>query len=194
MQLNQNRDDVSDLTQAFFAKLLEGKSLQRVEKSKGRFRSYLLGAVKHFLADHDDRQRATKRGGDKEVQSISASSTSDDASERTDIIDPRGFPPDAYFDSIETLRQQATTLGDCSRFDALKPWIVTAATPDEAEQAASSLGMTIGAYNVAVHRLRKRFRQVVESHIAETVSSTAEVHEELNYLILALTTKQATSL
>ncbi len=92
MKRYQNRDDVSDLTQAFFAKLLEGESLQRVEKSKGRFRSYLLGAVKHFLADHDDRQRATKRGGDKEAKSISASSTSDDASKRNDIIDPRGFP------------------------------------------------------------------------------------------------------
>ena len=87
--------------------------------------------------------------------------------------------------SIETLRQHAAIIGDSSRFELPKSWLATAASQDETPEAASTLGTTRGAFNVAIHRLRKRFRQVVKSHIAETVDDPAEIADELNYLICA---------
>ena len=195
----RNSDDACDLTQAFFAKLLEGESLQHVEKARGRFRSYLLSAVKHFLADHDDRLRATKRGGGRTKLSISDASTittDTDAIQSINVVDPQAFPPDAYFDrqwavalverSIETLREQLAVTGDATRFESLKTWIIATATHEQAAEVADSLGMTVAAFNVAIHRLRKRFRQVVKALIAETVSDETEIQDELNYLIQAL--------
>lgn len=195
----RNSDEACDLTQSFFAKLLEGESLQHVEKAQGRFRSYLLSAVKHFLADHDDRLRASKRGGGRTILSILNASTiaaSSDVDHAFDVVDPQAFPPDAYFDrqwaaalverSIDTLREQLAVTGDATRFESLKTWIVTTATHEQAAEVADSLGMTVGAFNVAIHRLRKRFRQVVKALIAETVSDDSEIQDELHHLIRAL--------
>ena len=193
-------NDARDLTHEFIAKLLEGNSLVHLDRTRGRFRSYLLGAVKHFLADVQDVQRAARRGGDRDPQSpdqptgpIAAAPSHLDA-----IADPHGFPSDAFFDrhwavaivdqAIETLRQEAVAAGDQTRFDILKRWLVAPADQDTTIAAAHSLNITEEALRVAVHRLRKRFREAVKSRIADTVSDPADITDELGYLISALAT------
>ncbi|MFM9960867.1 MAG: sigma-70 family RNA polymerase sigma factor [Planctomycetaceae bacterium] len=207
-------DDARDLTHEFIAKLLEGNSLAHLDRTRGRFRSYLLGAVKHFLADFEDRQQAARRGGDRQPQSCERQG----ASRRSidippvasaipltfEIADPHGFPSDEFFDrqwavaivdqAIETLRHEAVAAGDQVRFDILKRWLVAPADQDTTIAAAHSLNITEEALRVAVHRLRKRFREAVKSRIADTVSDPADITDELSYLISALATSPRESL
>jgi RNA polymerase sigma-70 factor (ECF subfamily) len=134
------RDDARDLTQAFFATLLEGNSLAGVERTRGRFRSYLLGAVKHFLADQFDRTLAGKRGGGRSLQSLDAGTNHDGFEQQQsaplDVADPQGFPPDAFFDHqwaltiVETamivLQAESENRGETQRFAVLKRWLISA--------------------------------------------------------------------
>ena len=187
-------DDARDLTHEFFVKLLEGNSLGNVDRTRGRFRSYLLGAVKHFLGDQYDRDQTLKRGGGQTTQSLDQPLRDD---EPLTIADPRGLPPDAYFDrqwalavveqAIATLRAEAELSGELARFLVLQRWLVTPSSHDTAIEAARSLKLSDGAFKVAVHRLRKRFRHVVVDRIATTVQDPVEVQDELNYLINAMT-------
>lgn len=192
-------DDARDLTHDFFAKLLEGDSLDNVDRTRGRFRSYLLGAVKHFLSDQQDRDQALKRGGGQTTQSLDQPLREDDSGnvESLAIADPRALPPDAFFDrqwalavveqAIVTLRAEAESAGELKRFEILQRWLVTPSSHDTAIEAARSLNLSEGTFKVAVHRLRKRFRQVVVDRIATTVEDPVEVQDELSYLINAIT-------
>jgi len=191
-------DDARDLTHQFFAKLLEGDSLKGVERTRGRFRSYLLGAVKHFLADLADRAAAEKRGGGHSPLSLQAA-TGRDRSEQTalDVADPRGFPPDAFFDrqwalaiverAMAVLHQESHDRGETRRFEVLRRWLVPSEDGSMATEAARTLDMSDGAFKVAVHRLRKRFRQLVNGQIASSVDGPEALQGELEYLIQALT-------
>lgn len=191
-------DDARDLTHQFFAKLLEGDSLKGVERTRGRFRSYLLGAVKHFLADLADRTAAEKRGGGHSPLSLQAA-TGRDRSEQTalDVADPRGFPPDAFFDrqwalaiverAMAVLHQESHDRGETRRFEVLRRWLVPSEDGSMATEAARTLDMSDGAFKVAVHRLRKRFRQLVNGQIASSVDGPEALQGELEYLIQALT-------
>lgn len=194
-----SKDEARDLTHEFFAKLLEGHSLDKADRTRGRFRSYLLGAVKHFLADLRDREQALKRGGGQRIQSLSASPGSakrESAESSIDIVDPDGFPPDAYFDrqwaltvvqqAIDTLRAEAASNEKLTNFEVLQQWLVTPSSHDTAIDAARSLNLSDGAFKVAVHRLRKRFRKVIVASITTTVDDPVEVQDELNYLINAM--------
>ncbi len=198
----ESTDEARDLTHEFIAKLLEGHSLDHADRTRGRFRSYLLGAVKHFLADRNDRDRALKRGGGEQAQSLSpsASESGDEPNEEClQVAEPQGFPPDAYFDrqwaltvvqqAIDTLRNEAESNGELTRFEVLQRWLVTPSSHDTAIEAARSLNLSDGAFKVAVHRLRKRFRHVVVDRIATTIDDPIEVQDELNYLISAMLTK-----
>ncbi|MFM9961236.1 MAG: RNA polymerase sigma factor [Planctomycetaceae bacterium] len=186
-------DDARDLTHEFFAKLLEGNSLENADRTRGRFRSYLLGAVKHFLSDQHDRDLTLKRGGGQTTQSLDQPRRDD---EPLTIADPSGLPPDAYFDrqwalavveqAIATLRTEAETSGELARFEVLQRWLVTPSSHDTAIEAARSLKLSEGAFKVAVHRLRKRFRHIVVDRIASTVSDPVEAQDELNYLVSAM--------
>jgi len=188
-------NDARDLTHEFFAKFLEGDSLGKVDRRRGRFRSYLLGAVKHFLNDLRDRQQTLKRGGAQSTRSLQ--DVESGIAESLTISDPNGFPPDAYFDrqwalnvvqhAMESLRAEAESNGEISRFEVLQPWLVTPSTHDTAVEAARSLNLSEGAFKVAVHRLRKRFRQIVVEQITTTVDDPIEVQDELKYLINAMT-------
>ncbi len=186
-------DDARDLTHEFFAKLLEGNSLGNADRTRGRFRSYLLGAVKHFLSDQLDREQTLKRGGGQSTQSLDQPLRDD---EPLTIADPAGLPPDAYFDrqwalavveqAIATLRTEAESNNELARFEVLQRWLVTPSSHDTAIEAARSLKLSEGAFKVAVHRLRKRFRHIVVDRIASTVSDPVEAQDELNYLISAM--------
>lgn len=194
-------DDARDLTQEFFAKLLEGNGLKGVERTRGRFRSYLLGAVKHFLSDQVDRTLAEKRGSGQSPQSLHASQNNG-RSERQgqgplDVVDPHGFPPDSYFDrlwalaiverAMSILQSESLARGATEQFEVLRRWLIPAGDGATASLAARSLNMTDGAFKVAVHRLRKRFRQLVKDQIASSVDGPEAFQGELDYLIQALT-------
>lgn len=186
-------DEARDLTHEFFTLLLEGQRLDQADQSRGRFRSYLLGAVKHFLSDRRDRVQAQKRGGGVVIQSLSPAS---DGVSSFDPIGAAGLPPDAYFDrqwgltvvqqAMDLLRREAEAAGELARFEALQPWLVTPSGHDTALAAARSLGLSERAFKVAVHRLRKRFRQVVLERVSATVDDPGDVQQELNYLIEVL--------
>lgn len=191
---SSSNDDARDLTHEFFAKLLEGDSLGSADRTQGRFRSYLLGAVKHFLADQLDRDRALKRGGGRATLSLDQPIHN---AEPLTIADPVGLPPDAYFDrqwaltvveqAISSLRIEAESTGELARFEILQRWLVTPSSHDSAIEAARSLNLSDGAFKVAIHRLRKRFRQIVVDRISSTVSDPLEAQDELNHLINAMT-------
>lgn len=198
-------NDARDLTHEFFARLLEGNSLVGVERTQGRFRTYLLGAVKHFLSDQRDRTLAEKRGGGQLPRSLQGP-PNHHRSERPehpplDVADPHGFPPDAFFDrqwalaivekALNVLQTESQDRGETQRFEVLKRWLIPSEDHQIAADAARSLEMTDGAFKVAVHRLRKRFRQLVKERITSSVGGPEALQGELDYLIKALTASES---
>ncbi len=179
-----------DWTHAFFAKVLEGRSLDSVIQSRGRFRSYLLGAVKHFLADEREKDQASKRGG---LVSLVSVDQVDEFSLTTNTH--YAMPPDAAFDrqwamsilqhSLKNLEEELGE-GQATRFELLRPWLSGEPIDRSHADVAVRLGVSIEVVKITIHRWRKRFREIVKGHIASTVSDSAEVEEELGYLIQAL--------
>ncbi|TWU38619.1 RNA polymerase sigma factor [Novipirellula artificiosorum] len=188
--------DARDLTHDFFARILDGNGFEQAEPSRGRFRSYLLGCVKHFLSDANDRRMAAKRGAGKPPQSIHASASDENELREQSLIDPNGFPPDAYFDRqwavevldrvLSALERQHQQAGKTSEFELLKPCLTGDTAMPTSAEFGKQLGLNAEAAAMAVHRLRKRFRAAVKAEISETVADEVEVRSELNYLIQAL--------
>jgi RNA polymerase sigma factor (sigma-70 family) len=191
----REQDVARELTQEFFSRLLAQPGLGGVEPGRGRFRSYLLGAVKHFLAEERQRANAAKRGGGQEPVSLEANASTDTTSE-LQIPDPAAAVPDAFFDrhwattlvdrAVATLGAEAAAEGKEEHLVALKPWLLGELPSLSQADAARQLGLSEGAVKVAVHRLRKRFREVVKAEIAQTVSEAGDVQEELRYLVEVL--------
>ena len=182
--------DPRDLTQEFFARLLAGSVLAGAERQKGRFRGYLLGAVKHYLADTRDRLRAAKRGAQHEHVPLVPGT---DTSPGLELCAPEAQPPDAWFDrqwglavldlALASLAAEHEHQGKAEQFQVLKPWLTGDAVGVSQAEAAARLGLSEGALKVAIHRLRKRFRDLVKAEISHTVSTEQEAREELRYLI-----------
>jgi len=188
-----DEDAARDQTQEFIAQLLARNGLDTVEPSKGRFRSFLLGAVKHFLADQLDRARAAKRGGGQVVLPIEQQT---ETTTCLQVPDPNGFMPDTFFDrqwalniierALKALAADLASAGKRAYFESLKPWLVGDVAPLSQAEAAHQLGLSEGAVKVAIHRLRKQFRALVKAEIAHTVSTPDQVQEELRYLVEVL--------
>ncbi len=186
----QDDQQAQDWTHSFFAKLLEGHSLNTVLPSKGKFRSYLLGAVKHFLADERTRQQADKRGGSTAHLPIDAANDIAAPDSRSSIA-----ALDAYFDrqwaisilqiSLEDLEAELDA-AHLPRFQRLRPWLSGDPSEHSLAEVATQLGLSSEAAKVTIHRWRKRFRTIVKSHIASTVCDESEVEDELGYLIRVL--------
>jgi RNA polymerase sigma-70 factor (ECF subfamily) len=186
-------DTARDLTQEFFAGLLAGKGFATVDPERGRFRSYLLGAVKHFLADAHDRVHRLKRGEGRTLEPIESGTGT---SPGIQLPDDRSLSPDREFDrkwaltlldralSALALEQQAA--GKADLFGALKPWLTGDTENLSQADVARRLGLNEGAVKVAIHRLRRRFREILKAEIAQTVSTRAQVDEELHHLLEAL--------
>ena len=179
-----------DWTHAFFVRLLAGGSLDSVVPERGKFRSYLLGAVKHFLADERTKQRAEKRGGTISHVCINECDLSS-----VGITNYDSMPPDAYFDrqwAMSILQHSLTDLElelgqeHSARFQLLRPWLSGDSIEQTHADIATKLGVSEEVIKSSIHRWRKRFREIVKSHIASTVSDVSEVDEELGYLIQAL--------
>ena len=198
----RDEDAARDLTQEFFARLLARRGLNTVERSRGRFRSFLLGAVKHFLADQLDRERAAKRGGGQTPLSLDASGSGDTTaggglkSAFLQAADPGTPVPDAFFDrqwaltildrALAALAAEHDAAGKADQFQTLKPWLTGDTAQLSQADAAQRLDMNESAVKVAIHRLRKRFRELVKAEIAQTVGAGGDVQAELNYLLEVL--------
>jgi RNA polymerase sigma-70 factor (ECF subfamily) len=184
----RGQDQAEDLTQAFFTELLSRNGVEGADPDLGRFRSFLLGAVKHFLHHVRSREQAVKRGGRVEFQALDATSAG------LEIPDASTLPPDAAFDkqwaltllghALTALEQQFTAEGKAVLFGILKPWLTGEAGPQAA--AAAALGLSETAVKVSIHRLRQRFRQQLRSELAQTLDSPAMVEEEMGHLFAAL--------
>jgi RNA polymerase sigma-70 factor (ECF subfamily) len=188
-------DSARELTQEFFTRILSRGGFDGADPQRGRFRSYLLGALKHFLADMRDREHAQKRGRGIAPASLHATDGHETSIE-SQFADPNSPAPDLNFDrewaltvigrALETLRKEMAADGKAELFEALKPWLMGDAPSMSQAEAAVRLGMNEGAVKVAVHRLRKRFREAVRTEVAQTLRDPALVEEELRHLIAAL--------
>jgi RNA polymerase sigma-70 factor (ECF subfamily) len=196
----RDEDAARELTQEFFARLLAGGGIGGVDPGRGRFRSFLLGAVKHFLADMRAHDRRLKRGGGQVITSLDAPATGTDTGMGTapglQVADPAGLPPDSFFDrqwalalmdrAFATVEREFTDAGRLDQFQTLKPWLVGDVAALSQAEAGRHLGMSEGAVKVAVHRLRKRFREVIRAGIGQTVEEPCRVDEEMRYLVEVL--------
>ena len=180
--------DAQDLTQEFFARLLRLRSLRDVARHKGRFRSFLLASLQHFLADEWDHASAQKRGGGVPPISLDALEP-----EQRDALDPADdLSPEKLFDrrwaatllerAMERLAAESTAGGKERQFALLQPFLT--ADPGNGAYAApaTELGTTPGALAVAVHRMRARWGELVRAEVAETVGSAGDVEDELRNL------------
>lgn len=179
--------DAQDLTQAFFARFIESSGFASADRERGRFRSYLLGALKHFLAKEWQRSRTLKRGG--QVRFLEWDALDPEA--RYALEPMQSADPDQTYDrewALEligrakaTLRAEFESAGKQHLFEALQSCLGEQ-EPPRAETAAR-LGLSEGAVKAAARRLRQRYRELLRAEIAETVSTRTEIDEEMRYLV-----------
>jgi DNA-directed RNA polymerase specialized sigma24 family protein len=195
MYVRRRVDDVHearDLTQAFFATLLERDALKAADRERGRFRSFLLTSFKNFLADEWDKARAQKRGGGcrsipLDLESAESRYLLEPADELTpDRLYERQWALTLLAKVLDRLGAEFVAKGKERQFDALKPLLSGASEPGGYETAAIALEMSAGAAKVAVHRMRRRYREILRAEIAETVSNPDKVDDEIRSLRSAL--------
>ena len=186
-------DQAQDLTQEFFVRVLEGRYLDRADPEKGRFRSFILTSLKFFVADEQDRQRAQKRGGGA-VVSFEFSS----GEERYQREPGHNETPERIFERrwalsmldrvMERLRGEFVQHGRPENFERMKVFLLGQSEAPYAD-LAREMNTSEGALKVAIHRLRKRYRELFRQEIADTVADPAKVESELRYLAAVLTRK-----
>ena len=184
--------DAQDLTQEFFARLLARNWVGSADPQKGRFRSFLLTAMNHFLADEWDRLKAQKRGGGQRVLPLEVES----AETRFQSEPPDPLTPEVIYERrwaqtlletvFEQLRQAYEAEGKAALFAELKGSLTQARAAVPYAELAARLKLSEGALRVAVHRLRQRYRELLRAEIAHTVTEPGEVEEELRYLFRVL--------
>jgi RNA polymerase sigma factor (sigma-70 family) len=178
-------EESQDLTQGFFTKLLEKRYLRDYQRERGRFRTFLLASLKHFLANERDWTRAQKRGGGVSLLPVDALIQT---GEHRYSLEPRSdLTPETIFE-----KQWAHTILDQvllrlreenEQFDRLKDFLIGDEARIPYKQLAIDLGSTEGALKVAVYRLRRRFREILRDEISHTVSDPADIQEEIRYLM-----------
>src|ERR1700688_656073 len=186
-------DQAQDLTQEFFVRVLEGRYLDRADPEKGRFRSFIMTSLKFFVADEEDRQRAHKRGGGMVVPLELSSGeerylrepSHDETPER---IFERRWALCLLDRGVEKLRDEFVRHGRQEHFDRLKVFLLGASEAPYAA-LAQEMNPSEGALKVAIHRLRKRYRELFRQEIADTVADPAEVESELRFLAAVLSKK-----
>jgi len=181
-------EDAQDFTQGFLAQLLKRKSLERADRSKGRFRSFLLGGMNHFLADEAARQQAKKRGGGQPLIFLDARA----AEERYGLepVDP--MDPEKLFQRrwaltllntvLERLEAEFREADKAELFQRLRDFLVAGTGEDTYARAGMELGLSSEAVKKAVHRLRRRYYELFREEIARTVADATTVEDELRHL------------
>ncbi len=184
-----DREQSQDLTQGFFALLIEKNYLLDADRKRGRFRSFLLAAVKHFLANEWDRANALKRGGGQVPVSI-------------DLVEAEGWhtlaaveqaTPESLYERrwalsllenvMSKLRAEFADAGKASEFDRLSMFLNRDSESARYERLAEEMGVSAGALRMSVHRFRRRYRRLLRAEIAESVSGPEEIDEELRFLL-----------
>ncbi len=187
-----DRAKAEDLTQGFFARLLETNDLAMADRTRGRFRSFLLAACQHFLANAHDAEVALKRGGGRAVLSLDFDSaegkfTREPAAnhESAERLFERRWAVELLDRALAELRQEYIQTDRGALFDLLKPTLAGESTAGY-DAIANQLGLTVGAVKVAVHRLRQRYRDRIREVIGRTVADPADVDAEIRDLFAAL--------
>jgi len=185
-------DDAKDLTQGFFAWVLERNWVARADQQRGRFRSFLLTSFSRFLANEWDHFKAQKRGGGKIV---AVEFTAAEAACQRELTDQS--TPEESFDrrwaltlleqAMHRLQLEFANEGKAELFSELKPCLLGERTSQPYAALASKIGMNEGSVKVAVHRLRLRYRQILRDLIGDTVATPEEIEDELRHLFSALT-------
>ncbi len=185
-------EEPEDVAHAFFAELLGGDGLGGVDRGKGRFRSYLLGALKHFVANRHRRSARKRHGG--EVEHVPIDGGDAESGER--ILDLAAPELEVLFDrewaftvvegALARLQREAAESGTAAQFSVLKAWLSFGDEPGSQADAAAKLGLNEGAVKVAIHRLRRRFREIVRMEVRQTLPEGLSVEEEVQNLIVAL--------
>ncbi len=189
-------EDAQDLTQGFFAELIRDRTYFRADPEKGRFRSFLLGALKHFVADARDHEQAQKRGGGKIRELLNEATISEAESQvarnerwHADRVYDREWAETLLRQALARLAQECTFAGKAALFEALKSHL----SPDGEEavpyhELSARVRQPAATLRKDVERLRSRYGEILREEVGGTVTDPAEVDEELRYLCQALTT------
>jgi RNA polymerase sigma-70 factor (ECF subfamily) len=191
-RLGHRPEEAQDLTQAFLAELLEKNYLRAADPERGRFRSFLLAAFRHFLAKERERAQAQKRGGGRTHLSLDF-----ETGERRYSLEPaHELTAERLYEQrwalavldqvLARLREEFRRAGKADLFERLKGYLTGEEAARPYREAAAQVGTTEGAFKMAVHRLRHRFREVLLAEIAQTVAGPGEVEEELRHLFAAI--------
>jgi RNA polymerase sigma-70 factor (ECF subfamily) len=186
------REDAEDLTQAFFTRVLEHGVLAQAQRERGKFRSLLLASVTHFLANEWDRSQALKRGSGCTILSLDF-----DSAEHKYHLEPADeLTPEALFEHqwamalldsvLARMCDEYTRRGQAVEFDALKLFLTGDQERGTYHEIAAKLSSSEGAIRTAVHRLRRRYADLVREAIADTVADQDEVDSEIRFLLAAL--------
>jgi DNA-directed RNA polymerase specialized sigma24 family protein len=185
-------DSACDSTQGYFAKLLEKRYLQDAQEERGRFRSFLLASFRHYLSNERAHERAVKRGGGAPLLSIDM-----ETAEGRYALEPReDLTPERLFErrwaimlldgALADVQAEWESAGSARFFGVAKVYLTGESGAAPYCEAAGTLEMSVGAFKVAVHRLRRRFRDAVRSRIAATVGQPEQIEEELRFLFRAI--------
>jgi RNA polymerase sigma-70 factor (ECF subfamily) len=187
-----NPHDAEDLTQAFFAHLFEKEALKTVAREKGKFRSFLLATLTNFLNNERDKQQTLKRGGHVHIISWDEAKAEDQY--RHEPVDP--VTPEKLFErrwaftvfeqALERLKKEHERQSKLPLFNKLQPHLTRETEPGFLTHVSAELKMTEGAVKVALHRLRRRFGELLRSQVAYTVADPELVEEEIRHLLTAI--------
>jgi RNA polymerase sigma-70 factor (ECF subfamily) len=185
-------EQAEDLTQEFFARLLEKEFLRTVDREKGRFRAYLMACLRHFLANERNRPRAQKRGGNRQILSLDFPA----AEMRYGLEPAHELTPERLYERqwalalldqvLNRLQDESVRAGHGRLFEALKVFLTGESPALSHEERAAALGLSVGAVKVAVHRLRRRYRELLREEIGRLVGDPSEIDEEIRALFAIL--------
>lgn len=187
-RLGHDPASAQDLTQGFLAVFLQRRSMEGADPERGRFRSYLLGALRNYLADRRDHEGAAMRGGDTAFVPLSM-----DRVEESYLKTPANLSPESLYERewalaligrvLRLMRDEQESAGKVAVFDVLKDFLTA---DGDYSSAAKAVGISEGAARVAVHRLRRRYRELLTAEIAETVRDSNAVQSEIRHLIAVI--------
>jgi RNA polymerase sigma factor (sigma-70 family) len=187
----RSKEDAEDLTQGFFAQLLERHDFAGLSSEKGKFRAFLLIALKHFVSNERRRAARLKRGGGQPLLSLDWQ----DADSRYQIEPADNLTPDKLYDRawavrlleqvIVRLRDASAAEGKADQFERLKPFLMVGKSAIPYPEAAADLKISEATVRVIVHRFRRRYRELLRDEIAQTLADPAHVEEELQSLFSA---------
>lgn len=190
----RGEDAARECAHEFFEYILARGTLGKAERERGKFRSYLLGSLKHFMARAHENATRQKRGGG--AAPISLDALGHGAESALELADFQTLPPDAFFDrqwalvilhrSLAVLEREFIAEGKGGHFTRLRPWLIGDAGHGDQAATARDLSMTEGALKATIHRLRRRFRTAVREEVSQTLTEPLRVEEEMRVLFAAL--------